>query len=128
MTPRQKSSHWFLFAVSVLLIQSASSVLAANYSSPKDIGSFMEKLHKGKTSYAVLARQGKLNSRQLTALAKQYRIMLTMTPPKNKEVWRQSVSNLILATQRLARKPTDRSLLAAYAKAVDCNACHRKHR
>lgn len=103
---------------------------AASYKSPtgKDIGSFMEKLHKGKTSYATLAKQGKLNSRQLSALAQQYRVMLNMSPPKNKQAWRQSVAALINATSRLARSPKDRNLLAAYSRAVDCNSCHRKHR
>jgi len=115
-----------LFAA-LLLPVSAS---AASYKSPtgKDIGSFMERLHKGKTSYATLAKQGKLNSRQLNALAQQYRLMLNMTPPKNKESWRQSVAALINATARLARNPKDRNLLAAYTRAVDCNSCHRKHR
>ena len=112
------------------IVPLTASAQAADYKSKgkQDIGNFMERLHKGKTSYAVLARQGKLNSRQLSALAGQYRQMMNLTPPKNKQLWRKSVTDLILATQRLARKPSDRGLLAAYTKAVDCNGCHRRHR
>lgn len=111
------------------VVMTATTVEAADYKGKaKGIDTFMERLHKGKTSYATLARQGKLNSRQLNALAGQYRQMMNLTPPKNKQLWRKSVTDLILATQRLARKPADRGLLAAYTKAVDCNTCHRRHR
>lgn len=124
--PIQKTVFFLVAAVALL----TANAEAADYKSKgkQDIGNFMERLHKGKTSYAVLARQGKLNSRQLTALAGQYRRMMTLTPPKNKQLWRKSVTDLVLSTQRLARKPSDRGLLAAYTKAVDCTGCHRKHR
>lgn len=127
------NSHSFQKTLCLLIAGIAlltASAQAADYKSKgkQDIGNFMERLHKGKTSYAVQARQGKLNSRQLNALAGQYRQMMNLTPPKNKQLWRKSVTDLILSTQRLARKPSDRGLLAAYTKAVDCNGCHRRHR
>lgn len=94
----------------------------------KDIGSFMERLHKGKDSYAAKAKKGELTSGQLTALARNYRLMLTMDPPKNKNLWKKSVGDLINATARLARSPKDSRLLAAYGKAADCTGCHQRHR
>lgn len=123
--------HLALLAAAVFVLPAATlRVEGASYKKPmgKDIGSFMERLHKGKTSYATLAKTGKLNGSQLNALAKNYRVMLNLSPPKNKQLWKQSVAGLINATSRLARSPKDPRLLAAYTKAVDCNSCHRKHR
>lgn len=119
-----------IVATAFLLLAFVPDGHAASYkkSSGKDIGSFMEKLHKGKTSYATYAKAGKLNSSQLTALARQYRLMLNLTPAKNKQLWKKSVSGLVLATQSLARSPKDKGRLAAYSKACDCNACHKRHR
>jgi hypothetical protein len=113
-----------------LLILICASARAASYGSAdgKDIGSFMERLHKGKDSYADKAKKGQLTSTQLQSLAKNYRLMMTMNPPKNKAAWRKSVGDLVNATARLARSPSDKGLVAAYAKAADCNACHQRHR
>jgi hypothetical protein len=112
------------------LLTSFSSLEAASYDSKsgKDIGSFMERLHKGKDSYAEKAKKGQLTSAQLTALARNYRLMLTLDPPKNKNLWRKSVGDLVNATARLARSPKDAGLLAAYGRASNCQGCHSRHR
>jgi len=112
------------------LFTGISSGLAASYGGAggKDIGSFMERLHKGKNSYAEKAKKGQLTAAQLTALARNYRLMLTMDPPKNKNLWKKSVGDLVNATARLARSPKDRGLIAAYGRASDCRGCHNRHR
>lgn len=108
----------------------ATCLHAASYGDKggKDIGSFMERLHKGKESYAEKAKKGQLTSAQLTALARNYRLMLNMNPPKNKNLWRKSVGDLVNATARLARSPKDPGLIAAYGQASNCQGCHNRHR
>lgn len=116
--------------IALALFAGISSAPAASYggSGGKDIGSFMERLHKGKNSYADKAKKGQLTSAQLTALARNYRLMLTLNPPKNKNLWRKSVGDLVNATARLARSPKDRGLISAYSRASDCRGCHNRHR
>lgn len=115
-----------------LLLTGLSSAFAASYGTgSKDIGSFMQRLHKDSKrgdSYASKAKKGQLSSSQLNALARNYRLMLQMTPPKNKNLWRKSVGDLVNATARLARSPKDAGLIAAYSRASNCNACHQRHR
>ena len=119
-----------ILTVSLALLTGIFNVTAASYGggSGKDIGSFMERLHKGKDSYAEKAKKGQLTAAQLTALARNYRLMLNLNPPKNKNLWRKSVGDLVNATARLARSPKDRGLIAAYSRASDCRGCHNRHR
>lgn len=124
-----KTSVIALFVAVSFFATADSAQAASRYGAKgKDIGSFMEALHKGRTSAASLAKQGKLSSAQVNQLARNYRLMLTMAPPKNKTSWKASVGMLINATAKLARNPKDPKLIAAYSRAADCNACHRKHR
>ncbi len=124
-----KSIVFALFSTMLFLAVSNDAEAASKYGAKgKDIGNFMNALHKGKNSYATLAKQGKLNSRQLSQLAGNYRLMMNLTPNKNKAQWRASVAALVNATSKLARNPKDPKLIAGYSRASDCNSCHRKHR
>lgn len=124
-----KSTVFALFSAALFVFAPNEATAASKYGAKgKDIGSFMNALHKGKNSYATLAKQGKLNSRQLSQLAGNYRLMMNLTPNKGKSQWRASVAALVNATAKLARNPKDPKLIAAYSRASDCNTCHRKHR
>ena len=67
--------------------------------------------------------------REIDALAKMYRSLTAQKPPKGSITsWKQKTVAILRASEQLKRKPNDPKARAAYAKALDCNACHRAHR
>ncbi|MDB5290540.1 MAG: hypothetical protein JWL69_1781 [Phycisphaerales bacterium] len=87
----------------------------------------MEKAHKGKTSLAKKATDGKATKEELTQLLEYYQSMAMQKPEKGDLAdWKKRSDALVSSTQKMI--DGEKSGIAAYKKAVDCKACHTLHK
>ncbi|MDB5300873.1 MAG: hypothetical protein JWO87_2536 [Phycisphaerales bacterium] len=87
----------------------------------------MEKAHKGKTSLAKKATDGKATKEDLAQLLEYYQAMALQKPEKGDLAdWKKRNDALVLSTQEMI--DGKKAGLAAYKKAVDCKACHTLHK
>ncbi|MDB5330672.1 MAG: hypothetical protein JWP03_1823 [Phycisphaerales bacterium] len=87
----------------------------------------MEKAHKGKTSLAKTAIDGKATKEELTQLLEFYQSMAMQKPEKGDLAdWNARNKALVGSTQEML--DGDKAGLPAYKKAVDCKACHKLHK
>jgi hypothetical protein len=113
----------------VLLANPTTESNAAMKGGNSAISRIMKAAHGGKNSMANRAKAGKASIREVEALAKMYRSLYGQKPPKgSSQSWKQKTVAILRTSEVLKRKPTDAKARAAYAKALDCNACHRAHR
>lgn len=91
------------------------------------IADIMQSIHKGKSSKAVLAPQGKLSDDDLNQMIELYGLMLALPPPKgDKKHFQQVTQTLLTATKGLLAKAPGAD--DDFRAAVDCNSCHSAHR
>jgi uncharacterized membrane protein/mono/diheme cytochrome c family protein len=92
------------------------------------ISDVMINFHKGKSSVAAQAQEGKADKDNLQDMLKHYQAIAELTPPKGTLAgWKKRTTELIDATNNLillgGPEAVDR-----YKTAVSCKACHGDHR
>tara|TARA_Y100000588_G_scaffold368268_1_gene435956 strand:- start:113 stop:1918 length:1806 start_codon:yes stop_codon:yes gene_type:complete len=102
-------------------------VVKVNDEDSLSISDIMIDFHKGKTSIAAQAQEGKASEEDLSRMLRAYQAMMSITPPKGTvEDWKVKTGYLIEGvTTLLEDGPTG---TGPYKKAINCKACHSEHR
>ncbi len=92
-----------------------------------NISDFMRNFHRGDDSLASRARIGDAEDEELDVLLRNYQDLATAQPPRgDPDSWREKTTSLIQATEALIAHTPD--ALMRYTNALNCQACHDKHR
>ena len=87
----------------------------------------MKEGHKGKTSIVAKIKDGSATKADIEKLHKFYQEMSKVKPPRgDAEAWKKKTTQLANLTGKLAKG--DEKAKAAFGKAVNCKACHSKHK
>ena len=83
--------------------------------------------HKGKTSIVGKIKNGSASKADIEKLQKFYQEMSKVKPPRgDAEAWKKKTTHLANLTGKLAKG--DKEAKKAFGKAVNCKACHSKHK
>ena len=124
--PPRKSIRAMIAIVAAAGISLAFNAMADDHGHEL-IEKAMKEGHKGKTSIVAKIKDGSASKADIEKLHTFYQEMSKVKPPRgDAKAWKKKTTQLANLTGKIAKG--DAKAKAAFGKAVNCKACHNKHK